>query len=142
MGQNDYGDFRALDEHVQPTQDSLGADRIIRQESGQDFTHFYIRLKSQDVNSTFRHCQEALSQGAWFVFDRYCELLRLRHVTRLPSFAENRQDYYGHHRRFQPFIGFPCPKKIAGSLFILLPRLELYSVPFSPCSPQATVSRS
>ena len=77
----DYGDVRLLEDHAQAAQHRLGAGRIIRHESGQALALLYIRLKRQDVHSTLRQSEEALPQGARFVFDRYCKLLRLRHLT-------------------------------------------------------------
>ena len=38
----------------------LGAGHIIHDESGQTFALLYKRLKSQDVDSTFGKCEEAL----------------------------------------------------------------------------------
>ena len=64
-----------------PPSTALAAGRIIRQESDQALALLYIRLKSQDVHSTLCQSEEALPQGARFVFNRHCKLLGLRHQT-------------------------------------------------------------
>src|ERR1700722_7398284 len=81
MWQPDDGNFCFLENHAQSAEYRVGAGRIIGQESNQALALLYIRLKSEDVHSTRRQREEALPQGARFVFNRNCELFRLRHMT-------------------------------------------------------------
>ena len=77
----DYGDFLLLENHVQAAQHCLGGGHIIGHKSGQTLALLDVRLISHDIHSTLRESEEALPESARFVFDCYCKLLQLRHVT-------------------------------------------------------------